>query len=175
MPKIVNQRRPLGRINVVLTNDQIGRDVHADDLYFRRPPPAQLLQSLTLHPMHRSDARFHVHRAFPRPRWLHHLTSDRGKSGNCELVLLEAELLDLICGTGSLPVSGASISTFRHRSGAGRFTTHSRWRSMFSAVLVSSSKPSSSVPPSAPKEDIGAKFVVPSSFSELINATGVPK
>jgi hypothetical protein len=29
--------------------------------------------------------------------------------------------------------------------------------------------------PSAQKEDIGAKVIVPSSFSELINAAGFPK
>jgi hypothetical protein len=31
------------------------------------------------------------------------------------------------------------------------------------------------VQPSAQKEEIGARFVVPSSFRELIRATGVPK
>jgi hypothetical protein len=36
-------------------------------------------------------------------------------------------------------------------------------------------KPSTSVQPNAQKEDIGARFVLPSSFRELINATGVPK
>jgi hypothetical protein len=44
-----------------------------------------------------------------------------------------------------------------------------------SAVFVSSTNPSNTVHPSAQKEEMGAKFVSPSSFSELITATGVPK
>src|SRR5262249_31409829 len=52
---------------------------------------------------------------------------------------------------------------------------HSACRAKFSAVFVSSSSPSISVQPSAQNDDIGARFVLPSSFSELISATGVPK
>src|ERR1035441_3397075 len=83
--------------------------------------------------------------------------------------------LALISGTGFLPVSGASFSTGCHISGEGKLITHSGWRAKFSAVLVSSNRPSISVQPSAQKEDIGARLVVPSSLRELINATGVPK
>jgi len=44
---------------------------------------------------------------------------------------------------------------------------------MLSAVFVSSKSPSKGQP-SAQKEEIGAKLVLPSSFKELIKATGVP-
>src|SRR3569833_1796110 len=59
--------------------------------------------------------------------------------------------------------------------GLGRFTTHSAWRARFSAVLVSSSSPSVMVQPRAQKDEIGARLVVPSSFNELMMATGIPK
>src|SRR5258708_39638037 len=44
-----------------------------------------------------------------------------------------------------------------------------------SAVFVSSSNPSTVVQPSVQNDDIGTRFVSPSSFSELISATGGSK
>src|SRR3984885_14170673 len=81
----------------------------------------------------------------------------------------------LSSGTGFWPVSGASASTWRHKSGDGRLTTHSGRLSRFFKVLVSLSRPRVIVHPNAQKEEIGARFGVPSSLIELINATGFPK
>ena len=53
--------------------------------------------------------------------------------------------------------------------------THSGRSLRFFRVLVSLSKPKVIVQPKAQKEEIGARLGVPSSFSELINATGLPK
>src|SRR5947207_4822599 len=81
----------------------------------------------------------------------------------------------LSSGTGFCPVSGASASTWRHRSGDGTLTTHSGRFSRFIKVLVSVSRPSVIVHPSAQKEEIGARLDVSSSLIELIKATGLPK
>lgn len=53
--------------------------------------------------------------------------------------------------------------------------THSRVRIRFSEVLLILLKPSIQLQPSHQAEDIGARLVLPSAFSVLIMATGVPK
>src|ERR1700757_2393390 len=81
----------------------------------------------------------------------------------------------LSSGTGFFPVRGARVSTWRHISGEGRFTTQSGQFLRLCRVFVSSSNPTVMVQPSAQKEEMGARLGEPSWSTELISATGVPK
>jgi hypothetical protein len=118
---------------------------------------------------------FHLHGTLRDACGPHDLTWERSETGSAKLILLKSKLFRLNLWNGNFPVSGASFSTCRHISGEGKFTTHSEWCARLSAVFVSSKSPSIMFHPNAQKEDIGAMFVEPSSFNELMRATGVPK
>ena len=104
--------------------------------------------------------------------------------------LTGSRILELNCGTGEdarfLAARGRSVVACdastemievakRHNSGDGRLTTHSGFTLRLRSVLVSSSKPSTIVHPSAQKEEMGARFALPSSLADATIATGVPK
>src|SRR3954468_1167053 len=81
----------------------------------------------------------------------------------------------LPAGTGSEPVVNASRSTAGASASEGRFSTHSRVRNRFCAVLDRAPSPSMARQPSQNAEDIGARFGEPSSLELEIRTTGVPK
>ena len=175
MLEVVNQRRPLLGIDVIVANYELVRDVHPQNLDLGGNSSSKLIQPLTAQPVQVNDTALQMYRAFPNPLRLH----DFARQGvNPEMPNLSGSKWNwrvFRSGTGFFPVSGASFSTFCHISGDGILMTHSGARARFSAVFVSSRSPSMKVQPSAQKEEMGARFVPPSSFGELIRATGVPK
>jgi hypothetical protein len=78
-------------------------------------------------------------------------------------------------GTGLVAVVRAMRSTLSTIDADGRFSTHSPVRRRFCVVREVQARPSMQRCPSHQADDIGARFEVPSSFSLLINTTGVPK
>ncbi len=57
----------------------------------------------------------------------------------------------------------------------GRFSTHSRVRNMFCAVLDRAPSPRTARHPSQNADDIGARLAEPSSLTLEMSTTGVPK
>jgi len=160
---------------VVFAKNELICNMHPQHLHLCGNAAAKLIELLSAQGVQVNNPGFQMHRAFHCALWLYGFASQWAKSGDAELVRLEAELMRLEIRDRIFPRERRQLSTCCHISGDGMLTTHSGSRARLSAVCVSSKSPSIAVHPRAQKEEIGARLVLPSSLSELINATGVPK
>jgi hypothetical protein len=174
--EVVNQGLPLSRIDVVVLENEIRANVNAEDLDFGGGATAQLLKKrVTVQLVDLPYQGLHLNRALSDARGGNGFAGHAGEGSGLEFILFETKLFLFVFRDGILPVRGASVSTWRHMSGEGRFTTLSGQFLRLCRVFVSSSNPTVMVQPSAQKEEMGARLGEPFWSTELISATGVPK
>lgn len=119
---------------------------------------------------------FHLNRAFGGTNGLYRFRRHRSQARNIELILLMRIASHLLGARNRIdPVNLARRSTASTCRDDGRLRTNSRILIKFSVVFELASNPSMHRQPSQNADDIGARFMLPSSLAVLIRTTGVPK
>ena len=98
MPEVVDQWRPFLRIDVVIAQDELARDVHSQHFHLCGYAAAKLVELLSAQHVQADHSRFQVHRALLCAFRLYNLARHRTEPGGVEFIGLEAELTRLDLG-----------------------------------------------------------------------------